>query len=110
MTERYSLLARVSGEEQVDGYSLDAQIRAFRSLVESRGGTIHHEWIEEGVSAHTDDVTKRPLLQEAINTALANEYEVLVGWRIASPSGERSSASSRPERHRYGPTFRCATA
>ncbi len=34
---RYGLLARVSGEEQVEGYSLDAQIRAFNTLVETRG-------------------------------------------------------------------------
>ena len=34
---RYGLLARVSGEEQVEGYSLDAQVRAFNTLVETRG-------------------------------------------------------------------------
>ena len=33
---RESLLARVSSEEQVEGYSLDAQCRAFRGLVEAR--------------------------------------------------------------------------
>ncbi len=74
---RYGLLARVSGEEQVEGYSLDAQTRAFRSLVESREGSIYHEWVEEGVSAHTDDVAKRPLFQEAINDALAHRFDVL---------------------------------
>ena len=82
MTQRYALLARVSSEEQVEGYSLDAQIRAFRSLVESQGGTVYREWIEEGVSAHTDDVTKRPLFQEAISTALAKEYDVLVVHKL----------------------------
>ena len=79
---RYGLLARVSGEEQVEGYSLDAQTRAFRSLVESRGGTIYHEWVEEGVSAHTDDVAKRPLFQEAINDALAHRFDVLVVHKL----------------------------
>ena len=79
---RYALLARVSSEEQVEGYSLDAQIRAFRTLVDSRGGIIYHEWIEEGVSAHTDDVTKRPLFQEAISSALDKEYDVLVVHKL----------------------------
>ena len=53
---RYGLLARVSSEEQVEGYSLDAQIRAFRSFVEAREGSVHKEWVEEGVSARTDDI------------------------------------------------------
>ena len=79
---RYALLARVSSEEQVEGYSLDAQTRAFRSLVEARGGTVYKEWVEEGVSAHTDDVSQRPLFQEAINEVLAQRYDVLVVHKL----------------------------
>ena len=79
---RYGLLARVSSEEQVEGYSLDAQIRAFRSLVEARGGTVYKEWVEEGVSAHTDDITTRPLFREAIDEALAHRYDVLVVHKL----------------------------
>ena len=51
-----ALYARVSKEEQVQGYSLDAQKRAFRNLVEARDWTLSHEYVEEGRSAHTDDV------------------------------------------------------
>ena len=36
-TMRAALYARVSSEEQVQGYSLDAQKRAYRSLVDARG-------------------------------------------------------------------------
>lgn len=79
---RYALLARVSSEEQVEGYSLDAQIRAFRSVVEASGGVIYKEWVEEGVSAYTDDITQRPLFQEAINEALAHRYDVLVVHKL----------------------------
>ena len=37
-----ALYARVSSEEQVEGYSIDAQIRAFETLVEARGWTIYN--------------------------------------------------------------------
>lgn len=60
--------SRVSDEEQVEGYSLDAQRRAFRAYTESQGWEVHREYVEEGVSARTDDVAKRPLFQEAIST------------------------------------------
>ena len=79
---RASLLARVSSEEQVEGYSLDAQVRAFRALVEARGWTVYREYLEEGRSAHTDDVRKRPVFMEAINEALARKYDVLVVHKI----------------------------
>ncbi len=68
---RAALLARVSSEEQVEGYSLDAQTRAFRSqIIEGRGWTSYKEYMEEGRSAHTDDIRKRPVFQEAIKDAL----------------------------------------
>ena len=53
-----ALYARVSSEEQIEGYSLDAQIRAFRAFVQERGWIIYREYIDKGVSAHTDDVSK----------------------------------------------------
>ena len=75
---RAALLARVSSEEQVEGYSLDAQRRAFRTLVEGRAWSCYKEYLEEGRSAHTDDVRKRPVFQEAIEAGLADKYDVLV--------------------------------
>ncbi len=77
-----SLLARVSTEEQVEGYSLDAQRRAFGALVQGRGWTAYREYIEEGRSAHTDDINKRPGFKEAIDDALAKKYDVLVVHKI----------------------------
>ena len=37
---RAALYARVSDEEQVEGYSLDARKRAFQAYVEIQGGDI----------------------------------------------------------------------
>ena len=43
---RAAVYARLSSEEQVEGYSLDAQRRAFRTLVEGRGWTVFQEYLE----------------------------------------------------------------
>ena len=53
---RAALYARVSSEEQVEGYSIDAQRRAFETLCQGRGWIPYHEYIEEGKSAHTEDL------------------------------------------------------
>ncbi len=37
---RAALYSRVSDQEQVEGYSLDAQGRAFHALVEGRGWSV----------------------------------------------------------------------
>jgi DNA invertase Pin-like site-specific DNA recombinase len=79
---RASLYARVSSEEQVEGYSIDAQRRAFRQLCAEKNWTIYQEYIEEGKSAHTDDLRKRPVFRQAINDALAGKYDVLVVHKI----------------------------
>ena len=77
-----ALLARVSREEQVEGYSLDAQARAFREMVEQRDWDTYHEYVEEGRSAHTENVRNRPVFLEAINDALAGRYDVLIVHKI----------------------------
>jgi DNA invertase Pin-like site-specific DNA recombinase len=77
-----ALYARVSSEEQVEGYSIDAQRRAFRQLCAEKNWTIYLEYVEEGKSAHTDDLRKRPIFREAINDALAGKYDVLVVHKI----------------------------
>ena len=79
---RAALYARVSSEEQTKGYSLGAQCRAFKTFVEVEGWTTYREYIEEGRSAHTDNVSKRPVFLEAIEDALAGKYDVLVVHKI----------------------------
>ena len=79
---RAALYARVSTEEQVEGYSLDSQRRAFKVLVEGRGWEIYGEYLEEGRSAHTDDIRKRPVFKNAIDDALVGKYDVLVVHKI----------------------------
>lgn len=77
-----ALYARVSREVKMEGHSIDAQIRAFHDFVEDKGWGIHHEYIEAGKSAHTDDIRKRPMFKQAIDDALVGRYEVLVVHKI----------------------------
>jgi site-specific DNA recombinase len=79
---RAALYARVSSEEQVEGYSIDAQRRAFRSLCESRGWTPYHEYIEEGKSARTDNMQRRPVFRKAMEDALSHQFDVLVVHKL----------------------------
>ncbi len=79
---RAALYARVSSDEQVEGYSLDAQRRAFQTLIQGRGWSAYQEYLEEGKSAHNDDIRKRPKFKEAMEDALAGHYNVLVVHKI----------------------------
>ena len=66
---RAALYGRVSTEEQVEGYSLDAQRRASQTLVQQRGWSVYQEYLDEGKSAHNDDLAKRPRFKEAMDDA-----------------------------------------
>ena len=79
---RAALYARVSTDEQTEGYSIDAQRRAFQTLVESKGWTVYREYIEEGKSARTENINKRPIFEEAVSHGLAHEYDVLVVHKV----------------------------
>jgi len=79
---RAALYARVSTEEQVEGYSIDAQRRALQSFCEGKGWTPHREYIEEGKSARTENISKRPIFKEVIGDGLALAYDVLVVHKV----------------------------
>jgi len=77
-----ALYARVSSEEQVEGYSIDAQRRAFETLVESRGWIKFGEYIDEGKPARSDNISKRPAFKQMIVHALAGNFDVLVVHKL----------------------------
>jgi site-specific DNA recombinase len=62
---RAALYARVSTEEQLEGYSIDAQRRNYRLLVQGRGWQSVAEYIEEGRSARNENISKRPKFKGA---------------------------------------------
>ena len=75
---RAAIYHRVSSEEQVEGYSLDAQDRATRLYCEAHGWAITGEYRDEGKSARTDDLTKRPEFARMLADAEAGLIDVIV--------------------------------
>ena len=73
---------RVSSDEQIEGYSLDAQTRAVRQYCESHGWAIVHEYSDEGKSARTDDLAKRPAFGQMLADAEAGLFDVIVVHKL----------------------------
>src|SRR5687767_1962786 len=79
---RAALYERVSSEEQVEGYSLDAQDRAGRLYCEAHDWEIANIYRDEGRSARTDDLTKRPAFQRMLADAEAGLMAVVVVHKL----------------------------
>src|SRR5438477_4639266 len=69
---------RVSTEEQVEGYSIAAQERAYRQFVEAHGYTSIGEYRDEGKSARTDHIKRRPQFAQMLQDAQAGLFDVIV--------------------------------
>ena len=69
---------RVSSEEQVEGYSIAAQQRAFRLFVESHGYTLVAEYSDEGKSARTDNIRKRPQFAKMLQDVQEGLFDVII--------------------------------
>src|SRR3954452_24682836 len=81
-TIRAALYERVSSDEQVEGYSLDAQDRAGRLYCETHGLEIVQVYRDEGRSARTDDLAKRPAFQQMLADAEAGLIDVIVVHKL----------------------------
>jgi site-specific DNA recombinase len=75
---RAALYVRVSSEEQVQGYSLAAQERAGRDHCESHDLEIVEVYRDEGHSARTDNLEKRPGFKTMLEDAEAHQFDVVV--------------------------------
>lgn len=79
---RAAIYVRVSTEEQVDGYSLSAQERAGHAYAEAHGWEITRVYRDEGRSARTDDLSRRPAFAEMLADAEAGRFDVLVCHKL----------------------------
>src|SRR5215218_9645886 len=79
---RAALYVRVSSEEQVEGYSLEAQDRAGRLYCDAHGWDITEVYRDEGRSARTDDLAKRPAFQQLLVDAEAGLIDVVVVHKL----------------------------
>ena len=69
---------RVSNLSQVDGHSLDAQDRLFRQLCDNRGWGAVRVYREEGASAHSESIKKRPVFRQLMEDAKKGKFDVVV--------------------------------
>lgn len=79
---RAGLYYRVSSEEQVDGFSLDAQRRILLDYCAAKGWTIADEYVDEGKSARGDNIDKRPQFKAMMEDAEAGALDVVVVHKI----------------------------
>jgi site-specific DNA recombinase len=79
LTMRVALYVRVSTEEQAEGFSIDAQLRALRQFADERRHEIVEEFVDRGFSATTD---KRPAFQEMIASARARAFDAVLVHKL----------------------------
>ncbi len=79
---RAVLYARVSSEEQVEGYSIDAQIRSCRNHTQEKGWVIVNEYVDEGKSARSEDTARRPKFKAMLRAASDKAFDVLIVHKL----------------------------
>jgi site-specific DNA recombinase len=79
---RAGIYYRVSTEEQVDGFSLDAQRRILADYCAARGWPLAGEYAEEGRSARTDRIERRPAFKRMLDDAVDGLIDVVVVHKI----------------------------
>jgi site-specific DNA recombinase len=82
VAKRAALYVRVSSEEQVEGYSLDAQQRAGRAYCEAHGWELVREYRDEGRSARTEDLSKRPAFAQMVADAEVALFDVVIVHKL----------------------------
>lgn len=75
MVTLVALYARVSSEQQVEGFSIEAQLRAMREHAGSQGWKIFREYVDEGFSAAT---AERPQFQVLLRDAKLRLFDGLL--------------------------------
>jgi DNA invertase Pin-like site-specific DNA recombinase len=79
---RAAIYHRVSSDEQFEGYSLDALDRATRAYCEAHGWTVAWDYRDEGKSARSDDLAKRPDFARMLSDAEAGLFDVVVVHKL----------------------------
>jgi site-specific DNA recombinase len=79
---RAALYTRVSSEEQVEGFSLDAQRRALEEFCRAKGWTIVDFYSDEGRSARGVDLAKRPQFMRLMQDVQARKCDVVVVHKL----------------------------
>jgi len=76
---RAGLYARVSSEEQAEGYSIDEQLEAMRRFCKERGWTVVAEYVEPGYSGTVMD---RPVFAQVLADCEAGKLDILLTHQL----------------------------
>ncbi len=77
-TKRAVAYVRVSSASQVEGHSLDAQERLFHELCKTRGWKAVEVYRDEGKSAYSDSIRKRPEFRRLLDDSAKGVFDVVV--------------------------------
>ncbi len=81
-TMRTAIYIRVSSDEQVEGYSLDAQLRACRAYADMRGWIVVDIYADEGLSAFKDRIEDRPQLTRLLADVRAGLVNAVIVHKL----------------------------
>ncbi len=99
--ERYVAYVRISSEEQVGNFSIDAQKRAIEAWVSTKGGTLVSYYVDEAKSGRTAD---RPEFLRMRRDAKKKKFDAIVVHKFDRFARNRTDALAIKSllRHEYG--------
>ncbi|MFC1961275.1 recombinase family protein [Chloroflexota bacterium] len=95
---RYVAYVRVSSEEQVGNFSIDAQKRAIRTWVAAQDGVLMNVYVDEG---HTGRTSQRPGFQQMRKDARKGKFDALVVHKFDRFARNRTDALAIKSLLRY---------
>lgn len=98
---RYAAYVRISSEEQIGNYSIDAQKRAIESWVVTNGGILSQMYVDEGHSGRTKD---RPAFKQMRQDARKRKFDAVIVHKFDRFARNRTDALAIKSllRHDYG--------
>ena len=95
---RYAAYLRISSEEQVGNYSIDAQHRAIQTWVQTQGGRLAKVYKDEAQSGRNAD---RPAFQQMRQDARSRKFDALVVHKFDRFARNRTDALAIKSLLRY---------
>ncbi|MCB0079378.1 MAG: recombinase family protein, partial [Caldilineaceae bacterium] len=95
---RYAAYVRISSEDQVGNYSIDAQQRAIEAWVTAKGGVLVKSYKDEAQSGRTAD---RPAFQQMRKDAKKQSFDALVVHKFDRFARNRTDALAIKSLLRY---------
>ncbi len=98
---RYAAYVRISSEEQIGNYSVDAQKRAIEAWVHANGGVLAQVYVDEGYSGRTSE---RPAFKRLRHDGRQRKYDAIIVHKFDRFARNRTESLAVKSllRHDYG--------